>query len=77
MLGCRRVRERLFDLLDQELGQVESAMVRSHLCVCSSCRLAANDAQALLDCVRRSCEDFKVPPGLAERIQRVLDDATR
>jgi anti-sigma factor (TIGR02949 family) len=73
---CRESLTELYWFLDGELTVERRSLIRTHLEACSGC-LETYDFEAELRlAVSTSCRERHLPPGLQERIARVLTELT-
>lgn len=65
--GCEMTREKLEDLLRDELCAEESAPIRAHLRTCPECRAEQRVCESLTEAIQRGCKE-KAPAQLRDAI---------
>lgn len=69
---CEKARNRLEELLRDELCQEESLPIRQHLEECAECREEQRVCESLTDAVQRGCKE-KAPSQLRDAILQALE----
>lgn len=71
---CEEAVEHLFEYLDGELGDEESAQVAEHFEVCRRCYPRLEFERSFMEAVRRVRGGDGAPPELRDRVLEVLRD---
>lgn len=74
---CEEVFRRLDLFLDRELSPEEARLVEEHLRVCEACLAHHRFEAAVLEAVRGRIRLLDPPPGLVDRLARLLDEEER
>jgi predicted anti-sigma-YlaC factor YlaD len=73
-MNCEKALELLFDFLDGELEGATNEEVAQHLAVCRQCYPYFNFQRLFLDRLAAASDPPSASPGLARRIEGLLDD---
>jgi len=65
---CREVLDRVFEYLDNEMGELDCAKIKQHLEECGPCLQEYDLDQALKALIRRSCACESAPDELRTRV---------
>jgi len=65
---CREVLDRVFEYLDNEMGELDCAKIKQHLDECGPCLQEYDLDQALKALIRRSCACESAPEELRLRV---------
>ncbi|WP_426561858.1 mycothiol system anti-sigma-R factor [Angustibacter sp. McL0619] len=65
---CREVLDRVFEYLDNEMGELDCAKIKQHLEECGPCLQEYDLDQALKALIRRSCACESAPEELRTRV---------
>jgi hypothetical protein len=71
-MECDEVEIRLWEYLDQELGQKEAGSVEAHLDRCNDCWSASCRDRRFLELLARVARACSSPPNLALRVKQVI-----
>ncbi|CAN5211784.1 hypothetical protein BH24ACT1_BH24ACT1_07930 [soil metagenome] len=70
--GCRESLTEIYWFLDGELTVERRTLIRRHLEACNGCLETFDFEAELRSVVSTCCKERQLPPGLRERIARVL-----
>lgn len=73
-LTCQETFRRLDDFLDRELSESEHRLVQEHLEVCAVCAKEFEFEANVWSEVRTKLQHVIVPPGLHEKLSRLLKE---
>jgi len=76
-MNCAQVRPYLEAYVDCELSPERILDVEGHLRTCEACQGEVELSRLVIETTRKSATDWKLPPGLAERLEAALDEECR
>ena len=65
---CQALLRRIYEFLDDEVGEAECASLQAHLDACPECFRHVEFERAVKEVVRRKCGET-LPDGIAERLR--------
>lgn len=74
---CEALFEKMSEYIDRELDAEARAQVEMHIRACCHCQACYETLQRTVDLCRSSADDYPLPSTLAEKLQAMIEAASR